>query len=293
MTTTKTQFDQRLADLEEDWITRKQLEHLAGVSAKTLRNWLAADPIPEEKTRTGPRSSQLIEKATGVEWARSKLFGASEAADRRSGPRLAAAPHPLSHAPGERWRWSDIARLRGVTPGAISNLGRAYAAHPERPFPPAGDDRKRDAAEVAKWFTWYDAERPGYADKGAKKDGAQAGAQPPSGRVAEVCNLLRTAVVTGQDLTADTVAERLGVGRAVAARYLSQAADAVMPEHGLIPQTEIAKLLPGGQKLTPAQRRERVKTLLKRKTAPNGVLIVGATRYFRRADVEGLVGGGS
>ncbi|MCM2388811.1 hypothetical protein [Streptomyces albipurpureus] len=289
MTTTETQFDQRLAELEEDWITRKQLEHLAGVSAKTLRNWLAADPIPEEKTRTGPHSVQLIEKATGAQWARGRLFG-PRAADRRSGPRLAAAPQPLSHAPGERWRWSDIARLRGVTPGAISNLGRAYAAHSERPFPPAGGDRKRDAAAVASWFAWYDDERPGYADRGAKANGTPSGTQHPTGRVAEVSGILRTVVTNGLDLTADVVAEHLGVGREVAARYLSQAADVVMPEYGLIAQTEIAGLLPGGQEqLTPAQRRERVKTLLRKKSAPRSVLTVGSTRYFRRTDIEELV----
>lgn len=164
MATTQGQFEQRLAAMTEPWITRKQLEHLADVSAKTMRNWLAAHPIPAGKTRTGARSVQLIERDTAVEWARARLFSPKEGtAGMKSGPRLAAEVAPLPHAVGDRWRWTDIARLRGVTPGAVSNLARTYAEHQTHPFPAAEDDRKRDAAAVAAWFLWYDSERPGYS----------------------------------------------------------------------------------------------------------------------------------
>lgn len=166
MTTTQDQFEQRLKSVTDPWVTRKDVEHLAGASPSTVRKWLAAHPIPADKTRTGPRSVQLIERETAAHWVRARLFPPpGEGADRPSGPRLAAEVRRLTYVPGERWRWADIARRRGVTPGAISNLGRTYADHPERPFPPVGDDRKRDAKAVSDWFLWYDTVRPGYADR--------------------------------------------------------------------------------------------------------------------------------
>lgn len=163
MTTTQEQFERRLADVTEPWVTRKQVEHLGGVSASTVAKWMAADPVPAAKTRTGPRSVQLIERSAAVEWVRARLFPKDAA--KPSGPRLAAEVRRLTYAPGERWGWADIARRRGVTPGAISSLGKAYANHSDVPFPPAGSDRKRDAAAVSDWFLWYDTNRPGYTDR--------------------------------------------------------------------------------------------------------------------------------
>ncbi|MFD7995988.1 hypothetical protein ACF09G_35855 [Streptomyces albogriseolus] len=289
MTTTREQFEQRLAALHDPWVTRKQLEHLAGVSPKTIRNWLEAHPIPEAKTRVGARSTQLIDRQTAAEWVRVRLFGDKEGAtDVQSGPRLAAEPRPMTHAPGERWRRVEIARRRGVTPGAIGNLAQAYADHPSHPFPPAAEDHTRDAAAVAAWFAWYDAERPGYSGKSAGRADAT---QAPSGRVAEVADLLRTAITEGTNLTTETVATRLRVSPDVATRYLSQAAQVVMPEHGLIARRQIPDLFPAAvrNEMTPPQRRERVKTLLRRRTAPKPVLVVGGTEYYRRQEAEALV----
>ncbi|MBY8887232.1 hypothetical protein K7472_20615 [Streptomyces sp. PTM05] len=289
MTTTREQFEQRLAALRDPWVTRRQLEHLAGVTPKTIRNWLQVHPVPEGKTQTGPRSTQLIDKQTAVEWARARLFGDKEGiSETPSGPRLAAERRPMTHAPGERWRRVDIARLRGVTSGAIGNLAQTYADHPSHPFPPAEEDRTRDAAAVAAWFAWYDAERPGYSGKRAvPADTARA----LVGRVAEVAELLRTAVSEGADLTTKSVAARLEVSPDVAARYLSQAAEVVMPDHGLIARRHIPELFPATvrDQMTPLQQRERVKTLLRRRTAPEPVLVVGGTEYFWRQEVETLV----
>ncbi|MFI5682354.1 hypothetical protein [Streptomyces sp. NPDC051636] len=289
MTTTREQFEHRLAALHDPWVTRKQLEHLGGVSPKTIRNWLEAHPIPEAKTRIGPRNTQLIDRQTAAEWVRARLFGGKEGTtDVPSGPRLAAGPRPMTHAPGERWRRVEIARLRGVTPGAIGNLAQAYANHPRHPFPPAAEDNTRDAAAVAAWFAWYDTERPGYSGKSADRaDTSQA----PTGRVAEVADLLRIAIAQGTDVATETVAARLEVSPDVATRYLSQAAQVVMPEHGLIARRQVPDLLPAAVRdaLTPVQRRERVKTLLRRRAAPTPVLVVGGTEYYRRAEVEALV----
>lgn len=167
MTTTQDQFEQRLKGITDPWITRKAVEHLAGVSPRTVRQWVTDHPFPPGKTRTGPRSVQLIERETAADWVRARLFPPpGEGAEKPSGPRLAAEVLRLTFAPGERWGWADIARKRGVTPGAISSLGKAYSRHRERPFPPPGDDRKRDAQAVSDWFLWYDTERPGYADRG-------------------------------------------------------------------------------------------------------------------------------
>ena len=289
MTTTREQFEQRLAALHDPWVTRKQLEHLAGVSPKTIRNWVEAHPIPEAKTRVGARNTQLIERETAAQWARARLFGGKEGtAEVPSGPRLAAGPRPMTHAPGERWRRVEIARRRGVTPAAIGNLAQAYADHPVRPFPPAAEDHTRDAAAVAAWFAWYDAERPGYSGKSAGRTDAS---REPAGRTAEVAEMVRAAVGKETDLTTETVAAQLGVSPEVAARYLSQAAQVVMPEHGLIPRRQITDLFPAAvrNETTPAQRRERVKTLLRRRTAPKPVLVVGGTEYYRRQEAEALV----
>ncbi|SFF74612.1 hypothetical protein SAMN05216251_12713 [Actinacidiphila alni] len=167
MTTTRAQFEQRLAELTDPWLTRRQVEYLAGASRSAVVKWLAADPIPAEKTRTGPRRVQLIDRDTAATWTRAKLFPEDEDLGRQPGPRLAAEVQRLSYTAGERWRWTDIARMRGVTPGAISNLGRSYADHAVNPFPPAGPDNRRDAQAVSDWFHWYDSSRPGYAKRGA------------------------------------------------------------------------------------------------------------------------------
>lgn len=65
-----------------------------------------------------------------------------------------------------------------------------------------------------------------------------------------------------------------------------------MPEHGLIARRQIPALLPAAvrNEMTPPQRRERVKTLLRRRTAPKPVLVVGGTEYYRRQEAEALVG---
>ena len=287
MTTTRQQFTQRLAALDDHpWLTRRQLEHLAGVTAKTMRNWLAATPIPEAHTRTGERNVQLIDRAAAEEFVRGKLFPDEGTTQARPGPRLPVEQLPMPHAPGERWRWTDIARLRGVTPGAVSSLGKAYREHSTHPFPPAGDDRKRDAASVVTWFRWYDSERPGYAANQARRpvgDGL-------TGRAAQVAEMLRTALEESKHLSTAVVAAALDVSEDVARRYLSQAAGVVMPEYGLVARSRIADMDSSASALSPAQRRERVKTLLRRKAAPGSVIAVGGIEYFRCDDVKRLLG---
>ncbi|MFC1435323.1 hypothetical protein ACEZDB_32255 [Streptacidiphilus sp. N1-3] len=287
MTTTKTQFEQRLGALTGGWLSRTDLTHLAGISEKTLKLWLGSAPFTDEQIRIGPRGVLLYAREAAATWLRGRLFKPGEDGSAPSGPRLAAEPTRMAHAPGDRWRWTDMARLRGVTPGAISNLAKAYEAHPEHPFPSAGADRKRSAGAVAAWFLWYDQERPGYADRG-KSASAEAPAAP-SGRVAEVVSILEQAVAARQSLSTEALALRLDVTPAVATRYLAEAEDIVMPKAALVARSAIAAMLPDSTQLTARQRTDRVKTLLRRKDAPVSVLSVGSTDYYDQGDVRRLL----
>ncbi|WP_042379961.1 hypothetical protein [Streptacidiphilus melanogenes] len=284
MTTTKAQFEQRLGALTGDWVSRTDLRHLAGISEKTLKLWLGSEPFTEDQIQIGPRGVLLYARDPAATWIKGKLFEQGKDGSAPSGPRLSAEPTRMPHAPGDRWRWTDIARLRGVTPGAVSNLAKAYEAHAEHPFPPAEADRKRSAEAVAAWFLWYDEERPGYAERGK-----QATPSAPAGRVGEVVAILEHAVAARQSLSAEALARSLDVTPAVAARYLAQAEDVVMSKAGLIARSAIAAMLPDAAQLTPRQRTDRVKTLLRRKGAPRSVLSVGSADYFDRTEVTRLL----
>lgn len=279
MTTTREQFEQRLAALGEPWLTRRQLRELAGVAEKTVRNWLAECPLDPSRVRTGPHNAQLIERETALALVRRNLFEPGDSTTaRRTGPRLAAEPRRLSHAPGEQWGWADIARRRGVTPGAVSNLAKTYENHPLRPFPPAVE-RKRDAGAVAEWFLWYDTERPGYAARRA------------DGRIPAVVARLESALAAPEDLTTTRLAWELGVAHTVARAYLAAAAGQLMPRHGLVARSDIAGLLEqAGHGETAERRRERVRTLLSRKDAPRKHITVGGTDYYKRAAIDRLFG---
>ncbi|MCA1217392.1 hypothetical protein [Streptomyces sp. 8L] len=288
MTTTREQFEQRLAQLrrEAPELTRKDFAHLAGVAEKTVRNWLDSDPTFADKARTGARRVQLFPIDEGAQWVRKQLFGADERAPQVSrGPRLAAEPRLMPHAPGERWRWVDMARLRGVTPTAVRLLAIDYREHPERPFPPRDEfDRTFDADEVAAWFLWYDTTRPGYTGPRPAEIAAESGTKDT--RCKEVVRRLSMALDSGESLTSRTLAEELGVSTTIASRYLRQAAAQVLPAHGLISRSQIAeRLLTASARLTPGQRRERVKTLLKRKSAPDPFITVADAPYYREADI--------
>lgn len=278
MTTTREQFEQRLAALRDPWITRRQVSELAGVSEKTVRTWVAEGVLGPSTIRTGPHNTQLIERAAVAALIRRNLFEPKDGTGvLRTGPRLAAEPRRLSHAPGEQWGWADIARRRGVTPGAVSNLAKSYENHPVRPFPRAVG-RKRDAAAVADWFLWYDTERPGYATRRA------------DGRVPKVVARLEAALTGPEDLTTTRLACELGVTHTVARAYLAEAARQLMPRHGLIARSDIAELLlRSGHDGTAEQRRERVSTLLRRKDAPRRHITVGGTDYYKRAAIDRLL----
>nr|WSY55445.1 hypothetical protein OG999_38545 [Streptomyces sp. NBC_00886] len=277
MTTTREQFEQRLAALGDAWITRRQVRELAGVAEKTVRNWLAEGRLDPSGIRTGPHNTQLIEREAAAALVRKHLFEPKDGTTvLRTGPRLAEEPRRLSHAPGEQWGWADIARRRGVTPGAVGNLAKSYENHPVRPFPRAVG-RKRDAAAVAEWFLWYDTERPGYT------------ARREDGRIPEVVARLESALAgpEPEDLTAATLAQELGVAPAVARGYLARAAELVMGRHRLIPRSAIASLLErDGHDGTAEQRRERVRTLLRRRNAPRKHIAVGGTDYFKKAAID-------
>ncbi|MFE9882588.1 hypothetical protein [Streptomyces sp. NPDC005784] len=292
MTTTREQFEQRLAQLRPDAqeLTRKDFAHLAGVAEKTVRNWLDADPGFVSKARTGARRAQLFPFEEGAEWVRKQLFGLSkEAPEVRTGPRLSAEPQRMTYAPGERWRWVDMARLRGVTPTAVRVLAAEYQDHPERPFPPRDDfDHMCDAAEVSNWFLWYDTTRPGYTGPRPAEIAAESGTKDT--RRKEVTRRLKTAIDKGEDLTTQMVAEEFDVSTDVAARYLRQAAEAVLPGRGLISRSQMAERLPAtSTSLTPGQRRERVKTLLKRKGAPAPAITVAGTPYYNETAIAELL----
>lgn len=278
MTTTREQFEQRLAALSDPWLTRRQLQELAGVTEKTIRNWLTEDPLDPSRVRTGPNNTQLIEREAVVTLVRRNLFEPKDGTTvLRTGPRLAVEPRRLSHAPGEQWGWADIARRRGVTPGAVSNLAKSYENHPLRPFPRAVG-HKRDAAAVAEWFLWYDTERPGYAARRAY------------GRIPEVVARLESALAGPEDLTTTRLAYELGVAHTVARAYLTAAARQLMPRHGLIARSDIAGLLEqAGHGGTVEQRRERVRTLLSRMDAPRKHITVGGTDYYEKAAIERLL----
>jgi hypothetical protein len=292
MTTTREQFEQRLAQLrgEAQELTRKDFAHLAGVAEKTIRNWLDADPEFADTARTGARRVQLFPLDEGGQWVRKQLFGADEQASRVSrGPRLSTEPQRMSHAPGERWRWVDMARLRGVTPTAVRLLAADYRDHPERPFPPRDEfERTFDAGEVSAWFLWYDTTRPGYAGPRPAEIAAESGSKDT--RRKEVIRRLITAIDNGESLASRDLAEELGVSADVAARYLRHAAKTVLPERGLISRSQIGERLPAQAiTLSPEQRREKVKTLLKRRDAPAPVITVAGTPYYNeRAIAEFL-----
>ncbi|WP_405993775.1 helix-turn-helix domain-containing protein [Streptomyces sp. NBC_00986] len=278
MTTTREQFEQRLAALGDPWLTRRQVAELAGVAEKTVRNWLAEGPLDPARVRTGPHNAQLIEREAVLTLVRRNLFEPKSGTTAlRTGPRLAAEPRRLSHAPGEQWGWADIARRRGVTPGAVSNLAKSYENHPVRPFPRAVG-HKRDAGAVAEWFLWYDTERPGYAARRAY------------GRIPEVVARLEAALAAPEDLTTTRLAYELGVAHTVARTYLAAAAGQLMPRHGLIARNTIADLLAqSGHDGTAEQRRERVRTLLSRGDAPRKHVTVGGTDYYEKAAIERLL----
>ncbi|WP_416969416.1 hypothetical protein [Streptomyces sp. 4F14] len=283
MTTTREQFDQRLAQVRStiQELTRKDFAHLAGVSEKTVRNWLDADPEFASTARTGPRRVQLFPLDEGALWVRIQLFGPDERTPEvASGPRLSAEPRRMPCTPGERWRWTDIARLRGVTPGAVKNLADSYRDHPEHPFPPRDEwDRMRDAGEVSDWFLWYDTTRPGYT--GPRPAGIAAVSGIQKTRRADVAERLRTAISEGEDLPTRIVARDLGISADLAGHYLRQAAQDVLPGLGLVSRSQIAEHLPEtAAPLTLEQRRDRVKTLLKRKFAPAPVIRVADTPYY-------------
>ncbi|CAM5363102.1 hypothetical protein [Streptomyces viridochromogenes] len=292
MTTTREQFEQRLAQLrrEASELTRKDFAHLAGVAEKTVRNWLDADPEFADTARTGARRVQLFPFDEGAQWVRKQLFGADERAPEVSrGPRLAAEPQRMPHSPGERWRWVDMARLRGVTPTAVRLLAAEYRDHRERPFPPRDEfDRMCDADEVSDWFLWYDTTRPGYTGPRPAEIAAESGTKDT--RHKEVVRRLHTALDNSETLTSRALAEELGVSIDVAARYLRQAAQEVLPKRGLISRSQIAARLPAtSARLTPEQRRERVKTLLKRKSAPAPVITVADTPYYSETAIGEFV----
>ena len=288
MTTTREQFEERLAHLRREArdLTRKDFAHLAGVAEKTVRNWLDADPQFADTARTGARRVQLFPFDEGAQWVRTQLFGPEERVlEVRTGPRLSAEPRRMPYAPGERWRWVDMAQLRDVTPTAVRVLAAEYREHPERPFPPRDEfDRLCDAQEVSAWFFWYDTTRPGYSGPRPAEIAAASGAKDT--RHEEVTRRLNTAIDNGEDLTTRVLAEELDVSADVAGRYLRQAAEAVLPERGLISRGQIAERLPAASgALTPVQRRERVKTLLKRKNAPATVITVGDTPYYNETAI--------
>jgi hypothetical protein len=292
MTTTREQFDQRLAELRRTKreLTRRDFAHLAGVAEKTVRNWLGADTDFASTARTGARGAQLFPLEEGAQWARKQLFGPNEKApEAHSGPRLSAEPQRMPHAPGERWRWVDMARLRDVTPTSVRVLAADYRDHPERPFPPRDEfDHRCDASEVSAWFVWYDTTRPGYSGPRPAQIAAASGTKDT--RHKEVTRRLLTALDNGQDLTTPVLAEELDVSADVAARYLRQAAEEVLPGRGLLSRSQIAERLPAtSPALTPAQRRERVKTLLKRQSAPAPVITVGDSPYYNERAVAVLL----
>ncbi|MGW7521793.1 hypothetical protein ACWGJ2_40135 [Streptomyces sp. NPDC054796] len=288
MTTTREQFEQRLARLRRDAqeLTRKDFAHLAGVAEKTVRNWRDADPAFASTARTGPRRVQLFPFEEGAQWVRKQLFGSDE---RVPGPRLAAEPHRMPYASGERWRWVDMARLRGVTPTAVRLLAADYRDHSEHPFPPRDEfERTFDAGEVSAWFLWYDTTRPGYIGPRPAEIAAESGSKDT--RRKEVIRRLNAAIDSGESLTGPGLAEELGVSVDVAARYLRQAAEAVLPERGLISRSRIAERLPAtAASLTPEQRRERVKTLLRRKSAPAPVIMVAGTPCYDETAIAELL----
>ncbi|MFF0133299.1 hypothetical protein ACFYTG_47825 [Streptomyces mirabilis] len=292
MTTTREQFEQRLAQLrrEAQELTRKDFAHLAGVAEKTIRNWLDTDPQFADTARTGARGVQLFPFGEGALWVRKQLFGPDERAPEvRRGPRLAAEPHRMPYTPGERWRWVDMARLRGVTPTAVRLLAADYRDHPERPFPPRDEfERTCDAGEVSAWFLWYDTTRPGYTGPRPAEIAAESGTK--NTRRKEVITRLNTAIDSGETLTSRGLAEELGVSADVAARYLRQAAEEVLPKRGLISRSQIAERLPTtSATLTPEQRREKVKTLLKRKSAPAPVITVADAPYYNETAIAELL----
>ncbi|MEU6379605.1 hypothetical protein [Streptomyces sp. NPDC046909] len=292
MTTTREQFDQRLAELQRTnrELSRKDFAYLAGVAEKTVRNWLGADPDFASTVRTGARGAQFFPLEEGAQWVRKQLFGPNEKApEAHRGPRLSAEPQRMPYTPGERWRWVDMARLRGVTPTAVRVLAADYADHPERPFPPRDEfDHRCDASEVSAWFFWYDTTRPGYSGPRPAQITAASGTQDT--RHKEVTRRLRAALDNDEDLTTRVLAEELDVSADVAARYLRQAAEAVLRERGLISRSQIAERLPAtSPALTPTQRRERVKTLLKRQSAPAPVITVGDSPYYDETAVAELL----
>ena len=249
-----------------------------------------ADPEFASRARTGPRRVQLFPLDDGGQWVRKQLFGPNEATPAVSpGPRLAAEPQRMSYGHDERWRWVDMARLRGVTPTAVRTLATAYAEHHEHPFPVRDDDRTFDAGQVSTWFFWYDTTRPGYSGPHPAED--KAGSLPEDTRIEEVAQRLRTAVGKGEDLTTETVARELNISADVAARYLRQVAKSVLPEYGLISRSGIAERLPAEThvQLTAEQRRDRVKTLLRRQNAPAPVVTVANTSYYSEAAVDALL----
>jgi len=296
MTTTEQQFEQRLAEMTDDWLTRDQLMHLADVTYTTLWRWLRDTPFAEADTRVGrQKDAHLYERQAAVSWLHAKLFGAREAgSDAPSGPRLAAVPVRMTYVPGERWRWTDIARRRDVTPGAISSLGKAYEQHSTHPFPKSGGDNKRSAEEVSAWFLWYDRTRPGYKGRWATEAPvAEAALVEPAagGRLAEVSEKLRSAALARQSVNVDALAAELGVTADVAKRYLAQAEAVVMPKLGLVARNKILDLAPieATAALTTRQRIERVKSLLRRSDAPASVLSVGTREYFKVEDIKRLL----
>lgn len=294
MTTTRQQFEQRLAELTDDWLTREQLLYLADITYTTLWRWLRDTPFAEADTRVAEKKDRhLYERNAAVSWLHAKLFAAQEAgSDAPSGPRLAAVPVRMTYAPGERWRWTDIARRRNVTPGAVSSLGKAYEQHSTHPFPKSGGDNKRSAEEVSDWFLWYDSARPGYRERWATEAAVvEPTAAAAGGRLAEVSGKLRTAALAHESVRVDALAAELGVTADVAKRYLAQAEAVVMPELNLVARNKILDLAPteATATLTTRQRIERVKSLLRRSDAPASVLTVGTREYFNVEDIKRLL----
>lgn len=282
MTTTRDQFRQRAAEYDRsgaDRLTRRDLAYLAGVSEKTVRNWLAGDPFRSSATR-GPRGVELYPPGPAIEWVRQRLFPEDLNERRRPGPHLAVDASPMPYAPGDRWRFTDMAKVRAVTANAISKLAATYRAHSTHPFPGRGGDDAFDAAEVSHWFHWYDSSRPGY---GAPRPVATRGAAQ-GGRQAVITRRVAGAADLGQDLTTKMLCDELGLSPETAARYLAVAAKEVMPGRGLISRNQMADRLPAS--MTPSQRRERIKTLLKRQSAPTAAITIAGTAYFKDADVS-------
>ncbi|BDH10485.1 hypothetical protein [Streptomyces hygroscopicus] len=287
MTTTKEQLEQRAAEIDTSDVaprlTRRDLARLAGVTEKTVRNWLAGDARFRASATQGPRRVELFPAKLAVQWVRNQLFPEDASQDLRSGPRLAVEPAPMPHPPGERWQFTDMAKIRAVTANSISKLAAAYAAHNTHPFPVREGDGKYDAAAVSNWFYWYDSVRPGYeAPRPAEK-----AATVENGRHAQVAQRVKDSVANGEDLTTEKLAEELGISPDVASRYLNRAAKEVMPKLGLLSRPQIAARLPGS--MSPAQRRERVKTLMKRRDAPQPTVTIAGTTYFMKEDLFELL----